>query len=97
MTRDIHLNIASYLAPLLVVGLVSLRLVRNKPRKVKPNRLFVLPALLALAAAVPLSQTPSPAWVWFAVDIVAVAAGGASDISADDTASSRWMPKPVRS
>src|SRR4051794_13099897 len=75
MSRDIHLNIGPYLVPLLVIALVGLRLFRNKPRKVKPNRLLVLPVLLALTATVPLSQTPAPQWIWIALDIVAAAAG----------------------
>jgi hypothetical protein len=64
-----------YLIPLLVVGVVALRLVRNKPRKVKPGRLFITPALLTLAAGFTLSQMPAPGWIWYAVDIVACTVG----------------------
>jgi len=71
MTAGGSYNLGPYLVPLLVVGVVALRLVRNKPRKVRPNRLFILPALLTLAAGYTLKQTPAPGWIWYAVYIVA--------------------------
>jgi len=64
-----------YLIPLFVVGVVALRLARNKPRKVKPGRLFITPVLLTLAAGFALSQMPAPGWIWYAVYIVAGAVG----------------------
>ena len=71
MNRDISLNIGPYLVPLLVIGLVALRLIRNKPRKVKPNRLLILPVFLALATAFTLGQTPTPGLLWIGIYVVA--------------------------
>ncbi|HSC17999.1 MAG TPA: hypothetical protein VLC74_03705 [Rhizomicrobium sp.] len=75
MTAGGSHNLGPYLVPLLVIGVVALRLVRNKPRKVRPNRLFILPALLTLAAGFALSQMPAPGWIWYAVYIVAGTVG----------------------
>lgn len=75
MNRDISLNVGPYLIPLLVIALVVLRLIRNKPRKVKPNRLFVMPVVLTLAAVFTLTQTPAPGLLWIAIYLVAAAIG----------------------
>jgi hypothetical protein len=76
MNRDISLNIGPYLVPLLVIALVALRLIRNKPRKVKPNRLFILPGFLTLATAFTLAQTPAPGFLWIGIYVVAAVLGG---------------------
>ena len=75
MVANPSVNIGPYLVPLLVIGIVARRLIKNAPRKVKPNRLFITPALLALAAMVTLKQTGFPSLLWALVDIVAAAAG----------------------
>lgn len=69
------LHIGPYLVPLLVIALVARRLIRNKPQKVKHGRLFILPALLAAAAVLTLSETPFPGVFWIAAYIVAAALG----------------------
>jgi hypothetical protein len=76
MNRDISLNIAPYIVPPLVIGLFALRLIRNKLRKVKPNRLFVLPGFLTLATAFTLGQTPAPSLLLIGIYVVAAVLGG---------------------
>ncbi len=76
MSHDNSLHVGPYLVPLLVIGLVALRLVRNKPRKVKPNRLFVMPVFLTLATAFTLGQTPAPGLVWIVIYLAAAVVGG---------------------
>src|ERR1051325_9572029 len=75
MNRDISLNIGPYLIPALVIALVALRLIRNKPRKVKPNRLFVLPVVLTLAVIFTLTETSAPGSLWIAIYLVAACMG----------------------
>jgi hypothetical protein len=75
MVANGNVNIGPYIVPLLVVAVVALRLFRNKPRKVKPIRLFVFPVLIAFATAITLSQMGRPTFLWLAVDVLAVAAG----------------------
>lgn len=75
MNRDMSLNIGPYVIPLLAIALVALRLVRNKPRKVKPDRLFVMPVVLTFATVFTLTQTPAPGLLWIAIDLVAAAIG----------------------
>ncbi|MFL6689971.1 MAG: hypothetical protein ACJ8IR_07290 [Alphaproteobacteria bacterium] len=75
MNSDTTVNVGPYLAPLLVVALVALRLIRNKPQKVKPGRLFVTPLLLVLAIYLTLRQAPAPGALWLLVDAAAALAG----------------------
>jgi hypothetical protein len=75
MQANVDANIGPYVAPLLIVAVVVLRLIRNKPRKVKPNRLFVMPLLIALAAALTLRQMGMPSLLWLLVDVLAAGAG----------------------
>jgi hypothetical protein len=75
MNRDISLDVGPYLIPVLVIALVALRLIRNKPRKVKPNRLFVMPAVLTFAVIFTLTQTPAPSPLWIAIYLVAACIG----------------------
>ena len=70
-----HRDLGPYLVPLLIVGMVALRLIRNRPRKVKPNRLFIMPAFIALAAALTLSQAGWPSLAWMAADVLAAVLG----------------------
>lgn len=70
-----NVNLGPYLVPLLIVAVVALRLIRNRPRKVKPNRLFIMPAFIALAAALTVSQTGWPSLLWLAIDVLAAVAG----------------------
>jgi ABC-type Na+ efflux pump permease subunit len=66
---DTHLTtkLLPYLGPLLVIALVAWRMIKNPPRKVKPNRLFILPLVLALAAFFTLKQSPAPGAVWILI------------------------------
>jgi hypothetical protein len=66
-----------YLAPLLVIALVARRLIRNAPRKVKPWRLFIAPAIVIAAVIATFAMTPLPGPLWIAWFVVALAAGGA--------------------
>jgi hypothetical protein len=75
MEANVNANVGPYLVPLLIVAVVVLRLVRNKPRKVKPNRLFVTPAFVALATALTLSQMGWPSFLWIVADAFAAVAG----------------------
>jgi hypothetical protein len=68
-------HIGPYIVPLLVIALVACRLIRNKPQKVTPSRLFVLPGFLTLAAIFVLIQTPFPGAFWIAVYFLAAIAG----------------------
>ncbi|MFL5239160.1 MAG: hypothetical protein ACJ8EL_16490 [Rhizomicrobium sp.] len=73
--NDTTVNVAPYLAPLLIVALVALRLIRNKPQKVKPGRLFITPLLLVVATYLTLRQAPAPGALWLLVDAAAALAG----------------------
>jgi hypothetical protein len=75
MNRDILLNIGPYLIPLLVIALVALRLIRNKARKVQPNRLFVMPVFVTFATVFTLTQTAAPGPLWIAIYLVAACIG----------------------
>lgn len=75
MQANINANVGPYVMPLLVVAVVALRLFRNKPRKVKPNRLFVTPAFITLATLLTLSQMGWPSFLWLLADLIAAVAG----------------------
>jgi hypothetical protein len=75
MNGDTTLNLGPYLALLLVVALVALRLIRNTPQKVKPSRLFITPLLLVVATYFTLRQSPAPGALWLLVDAGAALAG----------------------
>ena len=75
MQANINANVGPYVVPLLVVAVVALRLFRNKPRKVKPNRLFVTPAFITLATLLTLSQMGWPSFLWLLADLIAAVAG----------------------
>jgi hypothetical protein len=77
MSNDISLHLAPYLVPLLVIALVARRLIRNKPQKVKPGRLFVMPAIVTFGTGFMLQQTGWPGLLWLLVYGAAAAAGGA--------------------
>ncbi len=76
---DPHLaaKLAPYLVPLLVIALVARRLIRNKPQKVKPGRLFVMPAIVTFGTGFMLQQTGWPGLLWLLVYGAAAVAGGA--------------------
>jgi hypothetical protein len=67
MNHHLTATLLSYLGPLLVILLVAWRLIKNPPKKVKPNRLFILPLVLALAAFFTLKQSPAPDAVWILI------------------------------
>ncbi|HEX3944990.1 MAG TPA: hypothetical protein VHW69_12960 [Rhizomicrobium sp.] len=66
---DPHLTatLLPYVGPLVIIALVAWRLIKNPQKKVKPNRLFVLPLILALAAFFTLKQSPAPGAVWILI------------------------------
>jgi mannose/fructose/N-acetylgalactosamine-specific phosphotransferase system component IID len=64
-----------YLGPLLIIALVAWRLIKNAPRKVKSNRLFVMPLVLALAMFFTLKQSPAPGVVWLLIFLAAALIG----------------------
>lgn len=66
-----------YIVPLLVVFIMARRLMRNKPSKVKTNRLFVLPVIVIIATVATLSSAPLPRpWLlWIPIDVTALIAG----------------------
>ena len=66
-----------YIVPLIVVVFLARRLMRNKPQKVKTNRIFLVPILVVIATAITLSSAPLPRpWMlWVPVDIAALLAG----------------------
>ncbi|MGN6514763.1 MAG: hypothetical protein ACTHLR_02865 [Rhizomicrobium sp.] len=70
-------ELTPYIVPLIVIAIFGRRLLRNKPRKVKTNRIFLIPGLIVIATAVTLWAAPMPKpWLmWGAVDILALAAG----------------------
>jgi hypothetical protein len=67
MNHHLTATLLPYLGPLLVILLVAWRLIKNPPKKVKPNRLFILPLVLALAAFFTLKQSPAPDAVWILI------------------------------
>jgi protein-S-isoprenylcysteine O-methyltransferase Ste14 len=70
-------HLLPYLGPVLVVALLARRLLRNPPRKVKPWRLFIGPAIISLAVIAIFSTTPlpQPAMIWFVGFVAALAIG----------------------
>lgn len=65
------------IVPLIVVVILGRRLMRNKPQKVKTNRIFLFPVLILIATALTLWSAPFPQpWMlWILVDIGALIAG----------------------
>ena len=73
---DPHLaKLLPYLGPLLIIALVAWRLIKNAPRKVNPNRLFIMPMVLALAVFFTLKQSPVPGLMWLLIFAAAGAVG----------------------
>jgi hypothetical protein len=68
-------RLTPYIVTALVLVLVARRLIRNPPRKVKVNRMFVMPAIAALATISTLAVTKAPPLFWIAGYLVAVALG----------------------
>jgi len=64
-----------YLVPVLVIALMARRLIRNAPRKVKVNRMFILPVIAAVGTAATLAATPMPPLFWIAGFALAAALG----------------------
>jgi hypothetical protein len=64
-----------YIVPLIVVIILARRLMRNKPQKVKTNRLFILPGIVAIATVLTLYSTGIPGMMWIAVDAGALVLG----------------------
>lgn len=68
-------HLTPYIVPVLVVALLARRLIRNPPRKVKVNRMFVMPAIAAIATIGTLATTKAPPLFWIAGYLVALALG----------------------
>lgn len=64
-----------YLAPLIVLALLTLRLVRNRPRKLRLGVLFVRPVIILVLVGVVLAVSPMPTLVWIAGYAAAMALG----------------------
>jgi hypothetical protein len=65
-----------YIVPVIVVALLARRLIRNTPRKVKTNRIFIMPLIVMAGAIATLAATPMPGLIWLGAYVVAVVAGG---------------------
>ena len=77
MNPAIMKDLGPYILPLVVVVIVARRLMNNKPRKVKVNRIFYFPAFIIIATVATLWSAPMPTpWLlWIPVDLLAVAGG----------------------
>jgi hypothetical protein len=73
-------HLLPYLAPVLVVGLMARRLIRNTPRKVNLWRMFIPPVIILLAVIGVLytSPMPAPLPLWAAGFSVAIILGAAA-------------------
>jgi hypothetical protein len=69
-------HLGPYLVPLLVVALMARRLIKNPPRKVRVNALFVLPLIAIAGTAATIAYSPVPPLFWMVGYAVALAAGG---------------------
>lgn len=70
-------DFAPYILPLIVVFIVGRRLMNNKPRKVRVNRIFWFPAFIIIATVLTLwfAPLPKPWYLWIPIDAVAIIAG----------------------
>ncbi|HEY2033092.1 MAG TPA: hypothetical protein VGH02_05350 [Rhizomicrobium sp.] len=70
-------ELGPYILPLVVILIMGRRLMNNKPRKVKVNRVFYFPAFVIIVTALTLwsAPMPSPWLLWIPVDIAAVMGG----------------------
>ena len=77
MNPAIMKELGPYILPLVVVAIMARRLMNNKPRKVKVNRIFYFPAFVVIATAATLWSAPLPTpWLlWIPVDLGAIVVG----------------------
>lgn len=77
MNPAIMKDFGPYILPLVVVVIMARRLMNNKPRKVKVNRIFLFPAFVIIATVATLWSAPMPTpWLlWIPIEIGAVVAG----------------------
>lgn len=70
-------ELTPYIVPLIVVVIMARRLLRNPSRKVKTNRIFLLPLVVTVALVATLwgQRLPQPWLLWVGIDIAALAAG----------------------
>ncbi|MBV9991403.1 MAG: DUF1453 family protein [Alphaproteobacteria bacterium] len=69
-------DIAPFIAPLIVVALVTRRMMAQaKPQRVRPNSLWVRPAVIALLMALALWTSPRPGLLGIALFVAAAAIG----------------------
>jgi hypothetical protein len=64
-----------YIVPLVVIVILARRLMRNKAQKVKTNRLFILPGIVAIATVITLYSTGIPGMLWIGIYVAALIAG----------------------
>lgn len=77
MNPAIMKELGPYILPLVVVAIMARRLMNNKPRKVKVNRIFYFPAFVIIATVLTLWSAPLPTpWLlWIPVDLGAIVVG----------------------
>jgi hypothetical protein len=65
-----------YVLPLVIVAVVARRLIRNPPRKVKVNSMFIMPVIAMAATVATIVYSPmAPSLFWMVGFLVALAAG----------------------
>jgi hypothetical protein len=70
-------ELAPYFVPVLVLALLARRVMKaQKPRAVRPGRLWVFPAILLLATIVTLAKEPAPGLLAMGAFFLAAVAGG---------------------
>jgi hypothetical protein len=70
-------QVAPYIVPLLVVALIARRVLRAKPQRLRPSRLWIGPVYLAVGMALVLWQSPMPGVFGMALFVAGAAIGGA--------------------
>jgi len=70
-------ELTPYIVPLIVILIMARRLKRNQARKVKVNRLFIMPLVIMALTGITLAATPMPSLLWLAGYALALIAGGA--------------------
>ena len=77
MSPSLTKDLAPFILPGIVVLIFARRLMNNKPRKVKTNRIFLLPGIVIVATVLTLwaAPIPKPWLLWIPVDLGALAIG----------------------
>jgi len=64
-----------YILPLVAVAIIVRRQLRNAPRKVSPQRMFILPAIFGIGTIVTIAYSPAPPLFWMIGYAVALVLG----------------------